>query len=176
MKKISTINLIILLLIIGIVGWNVYQYFVKPKTGYVVLSEVYNGFELKKEMEKKYLVTKNAREKILDSLKLEIKLIQNKIVGAGKIKSADTVGYQDLVNDYLLKKQTYDEDNTTLSQKYDEQIVTQLNQYVKDFGEVYRYSYIFGTGGNGTLMYAKESENITTDVIEYINKKYNGEN
>jgi outer membrane protein len=175
MKNFSRINFIILLLITVIVGWNIYQYFAKPKTGYVVISEVYNNFDFKKEMEKKFEVTKNAREKILDSIKLEIKLIENKVLRSRKIKPSDTIGYHEMINDYLSKKQTFDEDNTTLSQKYDEQIVTQLNQYIKDFGEAYHYTYIFGTGGNGTLMYAKESENISKDVTEYINKKYKGE-
>jgi outer membrane protein len=175
MKTITKTTIIIFILLAGIIAWQTYEHFTRHKTGYVVVSEVYSGFELKKEMEKKYLATSNARQKILDSLILEIKLMEKKVDGKPKVKSSDTLGYHDKIEEYLLKKQTYDEDNTALTQKYDEQIITQLNQYIKDYGEAYNYTYIFGTGGNGTLMYADEGENITKDVIEYINKKYNGE-
>lgn len=175
MKTINKTTIIIFLLLAGIIAWQVYQHFNRHKTGYVVISEVYNGFELKKDMEKEYLATKNARQKILDSLELEIKLIQTKVSGKAVIKAADTIGYGDLVNEYILKEKTFEEDNTALSQKYDEQIITQLNQYVKNYGEAYHYTYIFGTGGNGTLMFADENENLTEDVIKYINEKYNGE-
>jgi outer membrane protein len=175
MKAINKTSIIIFILLAGIIAWQLYQYFTRYKTGYVVISEVYSGFEMKKEMEKEYLATKNARDKILDSLELKIKLIQSKVEGKTIIKETDTAGYQDLITEYVLKDKTFDEDNTALSEKYDEQIITQLNQYVKDYGEAYHYTYIFGTGGNGTLMFADENENITEDVTKYINEKYNGE-
>ena len=175
MKTFNKTTIIIFILLAGIITIIMYKHFTRHKTGYIVISEVYNGFELKKEMEKKFMVTKNARKKILDSLVFEIKLIEKKNQGKPKLISSDTMVYHDKVEEYLLKKQSFDEDNNALSQKYDEQIITQLNQYVKDYGIAKNYTYIFGTGGNGTLMYADEGENISKEVIDYINKKYNGE-
>jgi outer membrane protein len=139
-----------------------------------VVSEVYNGFDMKKEMEKKYQDTSIARKKILDSLELEIKVIQNKISEKTLIKAADTMGYNELLDEYLLKKKFFDEDNTALSKKYDEEIITKLNLYVNDFGELYHYNYIFGTGGNGSLMFADQNENLTNKLIDFINMKYKG--
>lgn len=176
-KQVKTVNkttVTIIIVLIALVGCALFQYITKPKTGYIVISQLYDGFELKIEMEKKYLATKNARQKILDSLAFEITLMEKKM--EVKEKVVDNQNYDEKVQEYLLKKKTFDEDNDALSQKYDEQIITQLNQYVKDFGKAYQYTYIFGTGGNGSLMYANESEeDITKKVLEYINKKYNGE-
>lgn len=36
------------------------------------------------------------------------------------------------------------------------------------------YRYIFGAEGSGVLMYADERNNITKEVIEYINARYKG--
>jgi Skp family chaperone for outer membrane proteins len=49
-----------------------------------------------------------------------------------------------------------------------------MNQYVKDFGSKYGYTYIFGADGSGFLMYSLEANNITKEVKEYINSRYKG--
>lgn len=167
-------RIVIIVFIVLVCVWEAYNFFTKPKAGYVILTEVYNGFEMKKEMEKNYLSTTDARKKILDSLELEIKLMNNRIVRKTNMKASDTLGYQYKIEEYILKKKTFNEDNNSLSQKYDEEIITQLNQYVKDYGAANHYTFIYGTGGNGSLMYADEAKNITKDVIEYINLKYSG--
>jgi len=61
-----------------------------------------------------------------------------------------------------------------LSAQYDKEILAQLNQYVRDFGAKNNYEYIFGNDGNGSLMYAQESNDLTRQVTEYINQKYAG--
>ncbi|BDD07138.1 OmpH family outer membrane protein [Aureibacter tunicatorum] len=46
-----------------------------------------------------------------------------------------------------------------------------INQDLKEFGDLEGYSYILGAMGNGSLMYASKTEDITMDVLEYSNKK-----
>lgn len=146
-----------------------------PKTGYVLISEVYNSFEMKKEMEKKYLLVKNSRDKILDSLELELKILGSKIKKEEEKNKTTIEDFTYKREEYLQRKKTYDEDNEALTKKYDQEIITQLNQYVKDYGERNGYTYIFGNDGNGSMMYANEAGNITKDVIVFINGKYRGE-
>jgi outer membrane protein len=162
-----------LLLILAIVYMGI-QALLQPKTGFVIITELYNGFEMKKEMEQKYLGVKNARDKILDSLTLELKLISQKIETEQE-KNPNTIKeFTTKRTDYLQRKQAYQADNTALSQKYDQEILTQMNQYVKDYGVANGYTYVFGNDGNGSLMYAKDANNITKQVIAYINSKYKG--
>ncbi len=146
----------------------------QSKTGFVIITELYNGFEMKKEMEQKYLGVKNARDKILDSLTLELKFISQKIETEQE-KNPNTIKeFTTKRNDYLQYKQNFEADNTALSQKYDQEILTQMNQYVQDYGEANGYTYVFGNDGNGSIMYAKNTNNITKQVIDYINHKYKG--
>lgn len=164
---------LVLLLIVAIV-YIVFQSQSEPKTGYIVIQELYDGFEMKKEMEKKFLAVKNARDKILDSLTLELKVLSQKIQVEQEKNSATLNEFDVKRAEYMQRKQTYEEDNNALSQKYDQEILTQLNQYSKDFGAEHGYTYIYGNDGNGSMMYAKDEKNITKEVIEFINNKYRG--
>ncbi|MCW3084173.1 MAG: hypothetical protein JWP12_1539 [Bacteroidetes bacterium] len=175
MWKKNKIALLLTLLLIAAVTWIIVKETQKPKNGYVLISEVYNGFEMKKEMEKKFLLVKNSREKILDSLELELKILGARIQKENEKNPATIAEFTTRRDEYVERKKTYEEDNNALSQKYDKEILAQLNQYVKNYGEENKYAYIFGSDGNGSLMYANEGDNITKEVIIYINNKYKGE-
>ncbi len=146
----------------------------KPKTGYILIHDVYQKFEMKNELEKKYKYTHDERQKILDSLGIQLRLLANKIESdKGKIKSeVDFYNYKR--EEYLHKKSEMEEDNTQMSEQFDAAILKQLNQYVREYGKINGYEYIFGNDSNGSLMYAVESNNITLQVTEFINLKYAG--
>jgi outer membrane protein len=170
-KKIIIAFAAAIVLLAGACG---YMFFSKPKTAYITIKEVYDSFEMKKELEKKYISVKNARQRKLDSLQMDLK-------GLGEIldkqltkNPADINLFTTKRDSYLYNKQKMEEDNTALSNQYDRQIIDQLNQYVKDYGAEKGYSYIFGNDGSGSLMFADTKNDITGDVAKYINKKYNG--
>lgn len=150
----------------------------QPKTGYIFIQNVYNNFEYKKEVEKKFLATKNARQKKLDSLELEIKIMGTRLsqLNDKEMKNDDLDKFNDIREEYLKKKQIMEQDNDQLSHQYDIEILTQLNQYIKDYGVENNYTYIFGNDGNGSLMFAREKDDISKEVIEYVNNRYAGKN
>ena len=51
----------------------------RQKTAYVVLQELFEKFELKKELEKNYSITKNARKKILDSIQIDLSVLSKRL-------------------------------------------------------------------------------------------------
>lgn len=172
----STNKILILfaIVLLSTISWIMYQKQSAPKTGFVIIQDLYSGFNMKKEVEKKYQQTKNARDKILDSLTLELKILAKKIQNEQEKNKSTLAEFNTKRDEYIQRKQTYEEDNTALAKKYDKEILTQLNQYVKDFGEKNHYTYVFGNDENGSLMYAIEAKNITKEVLEYINNKYKG--
>ena len=170
-KKIIIGFSIIVVVLIGIV---IYQFQNTPKTGYVLIQDLFNGFEMKKEKEKEFKITKEARDKILDSLSFELKMLANQIQSEEE-KNKETIKKFELKREeYFQKKQNFEEDNQALTKKFDEQILTQLNQYVKDYSIANDYIYVFGNDGNGALMYGNEKNNITKEVVAFINSKYKG--
>lgn len=78
-------------------------------------------------------------------------------------------------NYILRKKKSFEEDNEKMVKQYDENIIKQLNQYVKDYGEKNKYQFIYGADGSGNLMYADSTYDLTKKIIEYVNERFNGE-
>ncbi len=61
-----------------------------------------------------------------------------------------------------------------MGQQYDLQIWKQIDDYVNKYGAHYELEYIFGTRGDGHIMYGNKKQDQTTDVIKFINEKYEG--
>lgn len=144
------------------------------KVGWINISKVYNEFVFKKELEGKLTKTQQARKAIIDSLEFDLKILSREIkTEEGKDKSKIEL-FQLKRESYLNKKSELENDNEVLQKQYNEQILNQLNQYLKDYGKQKHLRYILGTDGSGTLMYAIEEDEITEDVIKYVNEKYKG--
>ena len=166
----------VVLFIIALVGcsFGIYNFIGKTKTGFIIIEEVYSKFDFKKELEKKFMDVKFSRKKILDSLELDLKLLNLKLQKQTKIFNLEAEGFEKSRQFYLQMAKQTEEDNSQLSSQYDKEILIQLNQYMKDYGEENNYDYIFGSNNNGSLMYSKEINNVTQEAIRYINSKYNG--
>lgn len=144
------------------------------KTAYVKLTDVYEKFDLKKSFENKLKTTETARNNILDSLGFQLEAIKIKIDSQGG-KDKELIKTFQLNRDlFLQKKQEFDEANGQMAKEYNDQIWTQLNQYLSDYGKDKGYTYIFGADGGGAIMYADEGVDITEDVIVYVNSRYQG--
>jgi len=144
------------------------------KLGYIIIREVFLDFNMKKELETKYKKTQSARQKILDSLAFEIKLMDKNLQTKKDVKAEDVNPLKVKEEEFIQKKKQFLEDDAAMNQQYDKQIIEQLNQYVRDFGKEKGYDYILGNDANGSLMYAREGDNLTKEVIQYVNEKYEG--
>ncbi len=54
-------------------------------------------------------------------------------------------------------------------------IVKKYKQIFKDYGKEKGFDYIYGTGESATVLYAKDSYDITKELIKIINNKYSDE-
>lgn len=144
------------------------------QTAYIELHKVFSEFEMSRQYKSKLQSVSLARKNLLDSLELNLsaasRALQNQN-NSSKDKVDRFLYDKEL---YLQKKQQFEEDNQALQQQYNTEITKQLNQYIKDYGEKNGYEYIYGAEGSGSLMYAKESFNISDQVIKYANERYLG--
>lgn len=127
---------------------------------------------MKKEYEKKYEKTELARKKITDSLELELRMLYKQLQEEKQKESA--ILFEAKRESYLKQKNEFDQDNEQTKTTYNNQILNQINQYMKEYGKDRGYDIIFGAEGSGSVMYAKESIEITDEAVSYINKKYKG--
>lgn len=142
----------------------------QAKTAFIKTFEVYEAFEGKKELQKKLEDETIGEKQQLDSMKLYLEQI-----GSPKNTSNSEQSYiQNLWKSYEYKKSMYLQRYEEESAKYNAQVWNQINTYVQEYGQKHGYRYIFGATGNGSLMYGEDSENISNEVIIYINNKYQG--
>lgn len=139
-------------------------------TAYIDTAKLYNDFEMKKELEKKVTEVQLGRKAQLDSLKLSLVSLSRKT----NPSMEDRANLQALENKYHNMQQQFEAENSKIVQYYSNQIWTQINQYIRDYGKQEGYTYIYGGDGSGTIMYAQEKRNITAEVLNYINARYKG--
>jgi outer membrane protein len=173
-KKYLYLQIILVAVSIAALALSFYNYRAKEKTGWIAMQQVYNGFEYKKELEAKLTNAQQARKNILDSLEFEMELLAKQIRHEKGVDKKSVAFFQVKREDYLKKKQWFDEDNQAMIRKYDEQILNQLNQYVKDYAKEKGYDFIYAADGNGTIMAAPDYNNMTAEVTQYINDRYKG--
>lgn len=162
------------IVILLIIGFLAYQHFTgRTKTGFVLIQEVYTRFDLKKDLQKKYESSHNFRKKILDSLAADIRMLGQKIDGEKGKDTADLGLFRRKRYYYFENKQRLGQDDSAQMKQYDDQILNQLNQYVKDYGNENHYQYIFGNTG-GSIMEADESLDLTAPITQYVNERYAG--
>jgi outer membrane protein len=158
--------------LILIILYLVYQHYQKSdKMGYIIIPEVYNQFELKKDFQKKYERSHTERKKKLDSLAIDIRMLGQKIDGRKGKDTADIGLFRRKRSLYFENRRMLNQDDSAQMKQYDEQILEQLNQYVKDYGNQHHYKFIFGNG-NGNIMQADSALNITGVVSKYVNERY----
>src|SRR5258705_7026861 len=168
MKNILMVVLLIFCLLA--ISSSIYLYTTKPKIVYIKISDVYNEFTYKKELESNLTNVQQNRKTILDSLELQLKVLSNSIGEKTKGKEKQIEQFEKQRQEYLLHKNRFEEDNQAMTEQYSGQIVKQMNQYVSDYGKVKGYTYILGAEGNGAVMYASDINDISKEVIQYINE------
>jgi outer membrane protein len=143
------------------------------KVGYVQIQKVFNDFQYKKELERELTEVKNHRKFILDSLAAEIRILDRKITLDKK--NQDLIARFNLQKDiYYEKKADFETDEARIVKLYDEKIISQLNSYVKLYGNENKYTMIYGANSTGNIMYADSALDITSQVTAYVNKKFSG--
>jgi len=139
------------------------------KIAFVSISEVYDGFQYKLELEREYEAIKMKSQKHLDSLEN----IYNVLI-LDSLDKKSMLEAKKIQLEYHKKSGEFEQSNNLVAEQFKEQIMKQINQYISDFGNEYGYSLIFGANGTGNIMFAQNGLDITKTVIEYINKKYLG--
>ena len=170
-KPLFGISLIALLVLS--VAFNVYLFIKVPNTAYVDIHKIFNEFQGKKELEAQLLSRTNRKKSILDSMALDIQVLENRIEKEPKDEKLINQ-YQSKRSQFTQLQQEFQNQHSAQDQQYTDEIWTQINQYIIDYGKENTFDYIYGASGNGALMYGSSEKNITNELLTYINSKYDG--
>ncbi|MGD1847898.1 MAG: OmpH family outer membrane protein [Salibacteraceae bacterium] len=146
-----------------------------PKTGYVDNVALYNQFELKQELEGRYLAYKQQTEKELDSIKVELKALATTLDNSEDKAPEQVREFNRIRQQFLERQNRIQQEEEELSNAYTEQVWEHLNTYLREYGEENEFAYILGGSGQGNIMYSSEQNDMTNELVDYVNKKYRGE-
>jgi outer membrane protein len=144
------------------------------KTAYVNLTVLFDGFEMKKELAISLKRDLSQKQNELDSLLFQLQAFNNKLSSVKRNDKQELLNFQQMQNYYVQQKKTLDEYQYSKTQQFDSQIIEQMTQYIKDFGNDNDYEYIYGLNSNGNIMYARDHKDISKEVLQFINGKYQG--
>lgn len=140
----------------------------------VQLELLRKDFVLAKQLDSELESIMLKRKEILDSLKLDIQMLEKRVQINGKVQPTELNEYKIKRAFFAEKEKEFYDANNELEAKYQENIWNKLNSYVKDYGKEKGYVYIYGLNGSGSIMYAADENDITLPLIEYVNNKYSG--
>ena len=148
-----------------------------PSVVYMNIERVFNEFTLKEDLLTEFEVVKNKRQAITDSLRLSLKAKYNEIsqLKDQKLKEKSVLAFKDQEQYYYDMMEEYKDMNSKLMNQYDAQILKRMNEFVQQFGKDHSYELILGSKGDGNIMYAVDGKDVTSEVILYINKKFEDE-
>ncbi len=160
---------VLLNIVLTILGVTSYHFMKHNKIAYVDAERIFNEFKMKKELEQKLVLSESERKGTLDSLELKIKMFKD-VEG-----DRDNMYLETLKREYFQKRQEFGEYTDFISDKYNDQIWKRIRQYIKDYGSQNGYHFIYGQSDAPTLLYSDAKEDITEQVLIFMNKKYEGE-
>lgn len=177
MKKLSLILISITLLISGIALFFSIR---TPKIAYVQNSKLISEFEGFKKGQQDYNQKLKTWQRNLDSLITDYKQNISEFKNNKSKSSSKEIELQtQLINrqeqDIKSYKSALEQKVATEENNINSGVISQVNAFVKKYGEENHYDYILGVTDNGSILYAKENKDITEEVLKYINKKYKGQ-
>ncbi|MPM26980.1 hypothetical protein SDC9_73485 [bioreactor metagenome] len=178
MRKIQNV-LIIAALVISIVSIaiNIFH-FSKDKVAYVDVAKVVKEFELSKSYQTEIELNVNKQKEFLDSLSSQMSVVVKKLTieqpGSNSYKALEAKR-DSLYNKIKYIQESFNSNTEKMVEKYNNEVFVQINQYIEEYGKTHDYSLILGAKGDGGIMYGSDANNITEDVIVFINKSYLGE-
>lgn len=168
----NLLSIVLSVVISSLVAWLIVTE-TQQKVAFARMPEVFQEFQLTQELEAKLNNVKGARKAILDSLELEIRVMSTQL-NERKANPVVEDSIRRMLKVFNLKNEQFSSDNEVQASTYNQQIWQQINDYVKEFQESEDIDVLLGAKGDGSVMAGKSTLDVTDELIEFINLKYQG--
>ncbi len=147
------------------------------KTAYIDTEKLMKEYQEFKDFESKF---KSMSDRMKNELDSDAKKFQNDVLDLQK--NAQSKGMEWAQNrqaELERRQQTLAQKEQNYMQKFQEEsaverdsMVSRMKDFIKDYGKEKGYDYVFGTGDAASVLYAKEEYDLTQEVLDLLNKKY----
>lgn len=134
----------------------------RTKTPFVSMTIVFEQSKIREKYANelnKFEITSNSR----------LAEIENQI-REDKSKGSPNNEIETMEKDLLMLREKLSNDYLKKSKAFEKLIWDNINRKVSQYGKEKGFDYIFGANGDGSIMYASEENDITNEIIEYINQ------
>ncbi len=147
------------------------------KTAYIDTQKLVEDYNQAKEISEKYKTKGEVMERELEveakKLEYEKSTFQQNLKVKGEAWAQQKYGeLQQRQQQLQYAQQGMIQQLQQESAKEMDTVYKSIKQQIKDFGKAKGYDYIYGTGDAATVLYAKDSYDITKEVTKLINDKY----
>lgn len=154
----------LLVLIVGVAFYNDHSTASANEILVVNNDRLFNEFKMTIE-------TKRDGSKILKGFNSRIDSLQIRFNLATDENSKNNV-YQQI----LIQKENIQKFDEAFTSQETAKIWGRINGYIKDYSKLRKCNLILGSSTSENVLYYSESKDITTDLLKYINKRYEGFN
>lgn len=163
---------IAILLSISAFSVSVYMLVNKPTIAYVRSHDLVYEYEGMKEAQIKYQQQIQTWQANIDTLQSDYK---RSIASIDKTKDAEFLLQQQKIHleqyTRAVQSKAKEED-----EKITQSVLNQINTFVEEYGKAHNYDIILGTTASGSILYGIEAMDITKEVLQALNKHYQGGN
>ncbi|AXT18310.1 OmpH family outer membrane protein [Flavobacteriaceae bacterium AU392] len=162
-NKLTLINSLLLIITICISLFIYFQYKNQQDLVYIDNIKLFNAFNMTKEIRSIEEAKINVAGKQIDSLYNRLQTLTDK-----------DSSFKSLQQEITYKSKAFQELRDNYTQNLSQDVWNRLNIYIKEYAEKNNLEIILGTSGDGNVMYAQEGINITNNILEFSNQKYEG--
>ncbi len=136
-------------------------FFTTPDVVYVDNVKLFDGFYMTKEMKKIGESQFNTQKAKIDSLYITI-------------QKSNPTQQQVLMKEYIALKENLEQFNQQFAYEETQKIWKRLHSYVEEYSAENSYKLIIGSEKKQDVLYADPNVDITNELINYVNSKYEG--
>ncbi|MFA7445345.1 MAG: OmpH family outer membrane protein [Flavobacteriaceae bacterium] len=151
----------------------------QAKTAYIDTSRLLKEYQQAKDIEAKYKAKEDQMSKELETeltkLEAEIEYVKKNAQSKGmEWFQQNAAALQEKEQRLMYVQQGLQQQLSSEYSKEADTLVKAIKQFVKDYGKEKGYDYIYGTNeASNTVLYAKDGQEITDEIVKLLNEKYN---
>src|SRR5690554_6975743 len=147
------------------------------KTAYIDTEKLVKDYQQFKDFESKF---KSMSDRMQEELERDAKRFQRDVMDLQQNAQSKGMEWAQNRQAELERRQmTLAEKEQNFMRKFQEEsaverdsMISEMKDFIKDYGKKNGYDYIYGTGDAASVLYAKEEYDLTEEILNLLNKQY----
>jgi len=149
----------------------------QEKIGYVDNVKLMNEYQEKIDIEAKFKVKADAltkkRDSISQAFQIEAQAFQAKAQKMSQSKAQEEYAQFQQKGQFIGQQLQQEDQQLQLEGQTEmDSVVSKVKKEIQAYGKLNGYSYILGGGEGGSVLYGKETNDLTNEIVKLLNDKY----